>query len=956
MKKTIKRAAALIFAVLLCGLGPVLYVPAVAGDPVAADIELPEAPAAGQQNTYAEYFTKHKDTGYPIEEIALGAGDVAISNKAEVGASGELNISETGFAEWEFSVKTGGLYSMAANYMSLEGNKANLLAGIEIDGAAPFIEALGIRLDRIWKNRTEIQKDNQGNHIAPTQDEAREWNILVLNGADNYHTGSYRFYLSEGSHRVRFISQTGGTAIKSLTFFNSAGLPDYKEYKAAMDAAGAAEISAEPLTFEAEDASLKSEINLAPTYDKSNPSVSPNDPAKVRINVIGGGNWSDSGDWIEWNISVAQTGYYSLAFKYKQDSLVGLAARRKIYLDGQVPFKELGEVKFPYTSSWEYKIPGGDSGNYLIYLTADKPHTLRMEAVIGDVGPALQMINKSLLDLNAIYREIIMITGVTPDPFNDYFLDSQMPHLIPSLQTAVNDLTAAAASLEASGGSSGSEASSLHVVVKQLKKHIEDPETLQSSLDTYKANLSMLSDLLLRLKQQPLRLDFFVVSPDMQKLEKPNAGIFSTISFRFQAFCASFIHDYSSIGNAYGSDEEPLRVWVSANDLQLTGVSSGRDQAMLLKQHIDNEFSPQKQVDVNLSLVSTSDALLRSIVGGQAPDVALFVPKTLPVSLAIRGAIDDLSQSEYMDGWKERVYPSAFIPYQYDKGIYGMPETQIYNVLYYRADIFEDLGLKLPDTWADFYKVTESLQGKQFGVGMLADQTTFIMLLLQAGQNVYNSDLSKTALTTPEAIEVFGRWADLYITRGFELSYDFFSRFRTGEMPMGIAPLTFFNQLSVGAPEITNMWNIAPIPGTVTEDGINRSQGCVTTASIVMSASKNKQNAYKFIDWWTSDSVQSYFGNSMEGLIGTAARYNTANIEAAKELNWTSYQRKVLETLWPQVSDVPQTPASYEFDRDILNAFRKVVYNNDNPREVMYHYAKVIDSELTRKRQEYGLN
>lgn len=55
------------------------------------------------------------------------------------------------------------------------------------------------------------------------------------------------------------------------------------------------------------------------------------------------------------------------------------------------------------------------------------------------------------------------------------------------------------------------------------------------------------------------------------------------------------------------------------------------------------------------------------------------------------------------------------------------------------------------------------------------------------------------------------------------------------------------------------------------------------------------------------------------------------------------------------MSDIPQTPASYYVNRNILNAFRRVVYYNETPREVINKYAQDMDRELIRKRQEFGL-
>ena len=54
----------------------------------------------------------------------------------------------------------------------------------------------------------------------------------------------------------------------------------------------------------------------------------------------------------------------------------------------------------------------------------------------------------------------------------------------------------------------------------------------------------------------------------------------------------------------------------------------------------------------------------------------------------------------------------------------------------------------------------------------------------------------------------------------------------------------------------------------------------------MMEQAKNKDASWEFLKWWTSKDVQVRFGREMEGLMGAAARYPTANIEALKELPW----------------------------------------------------------------------
>lgn len=916
-----------------------------------------------ENDSYSSYYNKNKSINKPIKSYNLNFDNLT-EKSANVkildeyyGKAKVLKLNEGDFANWNFEASDDGLFLIFVEYIALSDEKNEAQAQLEINNVIPFKEASNLTFNKIWVDDKKNGKDNVGNDIAPFQIQAFEYEKKVLNGSDNIYSDGYYFRINKGVNSLKISMQMGGVALSRLVIYNEQDTMEYNEYKTKADkniAEGSAPVS---YILEAEQASFKSSSSLYPQSDKSTPQVTPNDPIKTKLNYIGGYNWRNQGQWISWDFEVPSDGFYHITFKYKQNFLRGLNVIRKVYIDDKTPFKELNNIPFKYSDGWNYNTLGDKEGIYSFYVVKGK-HNLKMEATLGEYKAILSEINNSLSKLNVLYRKIVMITGINPDPFNDYFLHKEIKDLIPTFQEVMGSLNKNALALESISGSKGNEAASLYEIIRQLESFVKKPNTIPQHLDSYKANISVLADLILRLKEQPLSIDSINISSLDGAIKKENTNILDFIVFRFKAFCYSFVNSYSGIGNRYENTQgaaQPLNVWVSANDLQATGVSSGREQINILKRLVDDNFTVQNKIPVNLNLVSTSDTLLQAIVGKKAPDVALFVPKGIPISLAMRGSIADLRKAPQFSNWQKRVYPSAFIPYEYNGGIYGMPETQTFNVLFCRKDIFKEMNLSIPNTWKDFYKAATIIQSKNLQVGVAADQSTFEMMLLQKGIGMYNEKLSRVVLDDSRAVGVFKDWTDLYVSFGIPISYDFFNRFRTGEMPMGIAPLTTYNQLMVAAPEIFGLWEIAPIPASETDGKISRAQGCVTTSSIIMNSSKSKESAYQFIDWWTSTEIQAYFGNYMENIMGVAARYNTANIEAFKRLPWNKEERKVIEDLWPQVSDIPQTPASYYINRNITNAFRNVVLYYKNPREIMNRYSNDMNKELIRKRKELGL-
>ena len=57
-----------------------------------------------------------------------------------------------------------------------------------------------------------------------------------------------------------------------------------------------------------------------------------------------------------------------------------------------------------------------------------------------------------------------------------------------------------------------------------------------------------------------------------------------------------------------------------------------------------------------------------------------------------------------------------------------------------------------------------------------------------------------------------------------------------------------------------------------------------------------------------------------------------------------------------QVVELPEIPGSYYVSRSIDNAFRAVLYDGKNPREVFEKENRNINQEIARKRRELGLS
>ena len=181
-------------------------------------------------------------------------------------------------------------------------------------------------------------------------------------------------------------------------------------------------------------------------------------------------------------------------------------------------------------------------------------------------------------------------------------------------------------------------------------------------------------------------------------------------------------------------------------------------------------------------------------------------------------------------------------------------------------------------------------------------------------------------------------------------------------MPIAIASYTMYNTLVVSAPEIRGLWDFTLVPGTVRtdesgEEYIDRSVYTTGTCTMMIRSKdeEKKQRSWEFMKWWTDTDTQVRFGHEMEALLGSSARYATANREAFEQLAWSAEDMAVLKEQWDNTVGFREVAGGYYTGRHIVNAVRKVINDKDDPRETILDYAITIDEELVKKRKEFGL-
>ncbi len=864
---------------------------------------------------------------------------------------------DEGYIEWTFKVEKAAVYHIAAKWANVSGKGLDIMRKVYIDGEIPHDGMNAIYFRRKWKNPKKAYIDNSGNEYSLKLTEELSVQTSPFYSLTDYRSGGYTVDLSAGVHKIKFESIQEPMAIGSIILTPVTQQKNYSETEAEYKEKGYTAVSKEnkPIIIQAEDSLYASKSTLRPLADRSSPAVVPYDTVVKKLNAIGGSGWNEAAQWIEWEFSVEKSGLYNVAFHAKQDYKSGFSSSRRLLIDGVSPFKEADYIEFDYSLNWQNVVLGGEKPCF-VYLSEGK-HTMRMEVSITEEMAEIISISEGLQDdLIALYRQIVMVTGTMPDSLRDYNLFTTVSGCEETLKSCLDGLKDVVGKLEKLGYS-GSETSSMNRLILQLEGFIKDDNTIPEGLDSFNTNIMTFSSWITSAAQQPLLLDYIRFYPSDTALPEADSGFFAKIIDECYRLLISFTNDYDvmSSDDKEGKNEE-ITLWVGL----------GIDQAIVLKSLIDSTFTNKDNVNVNIELVNMG-VLLRAVAAGVGPDVALFQGQGIPVEYAMRGAVQDLTKFSDLSTVLERFHPSAYESFKYEGGLYALPETQTFSMMFYRTDILNELSVAVPDTWNELYSALAKLQTNYLsisvptpfagGAGSGGLNSIYMMLLYQNGAKLYSGDGKRTAMSDENGISAFTQWVNLYTKYKIPQTTNILTRFRMGESPLVISDYTFYNQLQIGAPEIEGKWDIAPVPATLLADGtINRSQASIVTGCLIFSNSKKKEAAWKFLKWWTSADTQTDYGIEIEALQGASARWATANKEAFTRLPWAKRIATVIEEQWDNVQGVPQVAGGYYTARSIDNAIRSVVNENENTRETLLDFAADIDEEITIKRQEFNLD
>ena len=953
-------AAAVVIAVVLCAA-------LLPGKEEALFAMSAPQSAQAMEATYQAYLEGKSYAG----QMADGRAEVDVfawtgdeKAQAENGQDGVLT-NDAGTVTWPFTVAEDGFYNLKIGYIGLPGTTSDIQRRVLLDGEAPYNALNQIVFKRLWRDE-DIRLKNE-NEIRPNAEEVYREQTVFLEDYDHRSGAPLLFYLTAGDHSLSFEAVKEPMEITALSFEAAPQAPAYADALAAWQAEGKEPLP-KPLSGDAVIV-CQAERREGGTREilKSSPSINVqknySDAALVPYHAwhtlyptIGAGSWAQPGDAITWTVDAPKDGLYLLTFKGRQTNR-GVTSYRRLKINGEIPFAEAAVVGFDYSGVMQnYTLTDENGSPYWVYLQKGE-NTVSLEVVLGSIGGVLSQVEQSLRTLNDLYLRTIQITGQAPSLFIDYEIAKKVPGFVSSMEEESRRLFGLVDEMVRITGEKGENTALLEKMAIEAEGLAKKPDQIVNELNQFKNNISALGTWIVNISSMPLEMDSLILSADTESLPAPRETKWEGIKADTARFFATFFHSANSVvSDAEGTNAaKGIKVWMA---------SAGREQAQIIQNMIDETFAPETGIPVKLQLIPT-DVVLRAALAGNGPDVVIGLSQATAQDFAMRGAVVDLSKLEGFEEATAKYGKGLMRTASYQDGVWGIPEQVTFQMLFYRQDVLEDLGLSVPHTWTEVMEMIPVLSRENYKFYMPSTRVAtglnvFQAMVYQQGGEIYlgqGSDYGvASALYSDEAMEAFKWFTDLFTVHGLEVQADFNNRFRTGEMPVGITDYTAYCTLEIFAPEIKGLWSFSPFPGTEKEDGtLDNTYVCDTVQTVIMKGAKNKDSAWEFVKWWNSTKSQLNYANTLESIMGAAARYPAADPDVIKQLPWSNKELEELLSQYQHLNGMPAVPGYYMNTRMISYAFEDVVADLSSPRETLYLNIRDIDKELTKKRTEFGL-
>lgn len=958
---------------------------ATKGDDAAADASDSSTASETYVNERLELRYSNVSKGYTYKEytgdtvtIPVKEAYVADSSTAELvnGDYGDatdkdaVDMSIDEKVTLKITAPKAGLYNVAFEYLS--GDETSILVPqlvLELNGKVPFYEANTLKFEDLWKDPEKPSYDRYDNEIVAVPDKYMVWQTKYVSDSSYRYSTPLKLQLEEGENTLTLTMTEGTLLIGDIILSGDEEIPDYETGNKADG-----NNYVEPI--QGERPYTRNDPSIRPTCEY-NVDLTPYNYKKKTLNIIDAASFNDAGMTMNYEMEVPADGYYYIAFDYRQDKKTDMPVFMDIRIDGEIPNKELQAYSFDYEKSFTtMTLEGSDGEKMALYLTKGT-HYLSLTISNQNIRYALETIDDIMSEINDLSLEITKVVGSSQDKWRKIDIREYVPDVEDRMASWIDSLTEMYEQL-AKYSTEDEDVGALAGVdkaINKLESLSEDISELPSRVAELSTNTSSatanLANFVTEITANNISIDEINVYQEGHELDG-KTNIFVKIWEAIKRFVSSFTSQAYSTDNV---EETHLQVW----------INRPRQYLEIIQSLVDSDFTEKTGIEVDLCIMPDAQKLILSNAAGNAPDVAQAINYDQPFEFALRGAAVDMTKfPDYKEVFSQ-FEEGLLVPYLYDDpedgkdtaGIYGMPETFYFYVMFYRTDILNKLNIEVPQTWEEVQQMLPELKNRGLEFFHFSESTTGTRTLAmtapffyQYGASMYGDVCTgDSTLNTDEAVEAFTTLTELYTIYDLPTGIgSMYQHFRNGDMPIGIADYFLYSLLINAAPEIANSWEITLVPGVEDENGvIQRQTAGAAQASLIMENGNDtpivlkdgtemdrQEAAWEYLKWWMSTDTQVDFGNILQTTYGKEYIWNTANTEAFSLLPWDSTDKKVILESMEWIEETPRIPGTYMVERELSNAYVEVALNGETLRTSLDEAVKRINRETKRKLQEFG--
>ena len=886
---------------------------------------------------------------YRISEAVAKADRAFLTNNNYEYVNDVLAVKAGDTVTLNIDVPVSGRYVMSFDYLSYDESILPVEMGMKIDGGYPFYEARSMKFETTWVS-DGVDVDRYGNEIVSLPDKLIRWEHKEVMDASYRYSDPLPVELTAGVHKLELNIQEGTLLLGNISL-EAPG--DVAEYAGSTKAEGNALI-----TIEAEDFYQRNDSSIHAIGEYGS-SLSPLSATTTVLNIIDEDSFNEAGQTVSYQFHVDNAGYYYIGMNYRQSEKNDFPVFVDWKIDGEIPNSAFKSYQVEAANKFRTVTLTDDNDDKLSVYLEPGDHTISLTISADNLRYALEAVDEIMSGISDLSLEVTKVAGTNKDKYRDLKLTRYIPDVQDRLLGWVDELYSLAEQAQpyvnAKSPDKVAAFSYLLIAANQLKSLAEKPnelvyrvDELSTSVNSINTQIANFVDLI---NDNDLSIDRIYIYQDGARLPK-GQNIFQSIGTSLKRFGYSFMGQSYSASN---TDESHIQVW----------VNRPRTYVEIMQKMIDEKFTPETGIEVDLSIMTDAQKLILSNASGDTPDIATGINYSIPFDLAIRGSLVDLSK---FDNYKEvfgRYSEGLLVPSVVGDGLYSLPETMNFYVMFYRTDILSKLGLSVPDTMDELIAMLPDLQMR----GLNVYYPTAAMLVMrnfhgttpiiyQMDGALYGNTALDILVDSEATVEGFTELTELFTL--YDLPVDvpnFYQHFRNGDLPIGIADFNSYNLILNAAPEIANSWSIALVPGIEDEETgeVKRYMSGGAESTVMFSSDdEREQKAWQFMEWWSRADIQAEFGQRLQILYGDEYIWPTANLEAFERLPYPTSDKDIILTQAQYILETPRLLGSYMMERELSNAFNDVVVNGDTVRSRIDEVAKTVLRETERKLEEFG--